>query len=192
MSSASGAARARSLRVAGAAAQRARLTVVPRTLSRPPQMPFAILTAVALIGGVVGLLMFNTNMAAASFRVNDLQQQLTSLQAREDRLNLSLDKLNDPRRLARRAKALGMVPLGSPSFLRLSDGRVLGDPTVASKPVRAKRAAGQAATDQPGGAPATPTSAPSPTERATTQPTAGPTSDGSATSTGTKKHKGSP
>ncbi len=141
VSSASGAARARSPRVAEAAAERARLTVVPRTLTRPPQLPFAVLTAVALIGGVVGLLMFNTNMAAASFRVNDLQQQLTALQAREDQLNLSLDKLNDPQRLARRARALGMVPLGSPAFLRLSDGQVLGDPAVASK--RHKPAAGR-------------------------------------------------
>jgi len=186
VSSAAGATRVRSLRVAEAAAERARLTVVPRTLSRPPQLPFAILTAVALIGGVVGLLMFNTNMAAASFRANDLQKQLTALQAREDRLNLSLDKLNDPQRLARRAKALGMVPLGSPAFLRLSDGRILGDPTVASKRHKAadKKATSPTATDPTTGQ----TSGPSPT----TQPTQSPTSDGTGSGTGTKKQKGNP
>jgi hypothetical protein len=190
VSSASGAARARSLRVAEAAAERARLTVVPRTLTRPPQLPFAILTAVALIGGVVGLLMFNTNMAAASFRVNDLQQQLTALQAREDQLNLSLDKLNDPQRLARRARALGMVPLGSPAFLRLSDGRVLGDPAVASK--RHKPAAGRTTSPPAAGPTSEPSTAPSAGPSPTTQPTAGPTSDGSGSGTGTKKQKGSP
>jgi len=180
MSGASAAARARSPRIADAAARRARLTVVPRTLTKPPQMPFAVLTAVALIGGVVGLLMFNTNMAAASFRVNGLEQQLATLQAREDRLNLTMDKLNDPQRLARQARKLGMVPLGSPAFLRLSDGKVLGDPTVAPDPTRGTPGSGQA---QP---------TPQPTTPPTPQTTATPAPDGSPSSTGTKKHKGSP
>jgi len=178
MSSGSGTARARSTRVAEAAAERARLTVVPRTLTRPPQIPFAVLTAVALIGGVVGLLMFNTNMAAASFRVNTLQQRVATLQAQEDRLNLALDRMRDPQRLARRAKALGMVPMPAPAFVRLNDGKVLGDPQVAR---RAKRP--QASASPTGGA----TSAPSASPTGTTQPSAAPTPTSTATGAGTTK-----
>ena len=184
MSSTSGAARARTSRVAEAAAQRARLTVVPRTLTRPPQLPFAVLTALALIGGVVGLLMFNTNMAAASFRVTALQQQLSSLQAREDRLNLALDRLRDPQRLARRAKAMGMVPLGAPSFIRLPDGQVLGDPHIAHRASKPQATTSSTASPSP-----SPSASPT---GSTTQPQPSPTSDGSGSTPGTKKAKTSP
>jgi hypothetical protein len=184
MSSTSGAARARTSRVAEAAAQRARLTVVPRTLTRPPQLPFAVLTALALIGGVVGLLMFNTNMAAASFRVTALQQQLSSLQAREDRLNLALDRLRDPQRLARRAKAMGMVPLGAPSFIRLPDGQVLGDPQIAHRASKPQATTSSTASPSP-----SPSASPT---GSTTQPQPSPTSDGSGSTPGTKKAKTSP
>ena len=36
-----------------------------------------------------------------------------------------------PQRLARQANKLGMVPSVNPAFLRMPDGRVLGDPVVA-------------------------------------------------------------
>ena len=182
MSSPSGAARTRSPRIAEAAVERARLAVVPRTLSRPPQIPFAVLMAVALIGGVVGLLMFNTNMAAASFHATALQQRLTGLQAREDKLNLELDRLRDPQRLARRAKAMGMVPLGAPSFVRLSNGQVLGHPQVAHR-LQPKSSASASAGPSTG-----PSAAPSPAASpSATQPTASPTSDGTTSTTGKKK-----
>ena len=46
---------------------RARLTVVPRRRVRAARMPFVTLVSLVLLGGVVGLLCFNTQMQQASF-----------------------------------------------------------------------------------------------------------------------------
>ena len=53
--------------IAGKAVTRARLTVVPRRRTQAPRIPFVTLVTVVLVGGVVGLLLFNTSMQQASF-----------------------------------------------------------------------------------------------------------------------------
>jgi hypothetical protein len=45
---------------------------------------------------------------------------------------LQLAHLRDPQVLAQRAKRLGMVVPPEPAFIRLSDGKVVGDPVVAT------------------------------------------------------------
>ena len=85
-----------------------------------------------LAAGVVGLLMFNTHMQQASFKATALQEQVNELTAEEQALDMELDGLRDPQRLAASAKELGMVPPPQPAFVRLSDGRVLGNPTPAT------------------------------------------------------------
>lgn len=124
-------ARNRVPRLAEAAVDRARLTVVARPAQRAPRMPFVSLVSLLLVSGVVGLLLFNTHMQQASFTATALQQRAAALEAREQALQLQLDKLRNPQRVAARAKQLGMVPAPSPAFLRLSDGEVLGNPVVA-------------------------------------------------------------
>jgi hypothetical protein len=123
-------------RFADAAVERARLTVVPprRSLGRSQaaRTPFAVLVLAILAAGVVGLLMFNTNMQQASFQATDLQGRVNVLTAKEQALDLELDELRDPQNLAVAAKALGMVAPSQPAFVRLSDGRVLGNPTPAT------------------------------------------------------------
>lgn len=133
MSTLAGTARVRATRVAESAVERARLAVVPKTIGRPPQVPFAVLIATALLGGVIGLLAFNTNMAAASFRATELEAREARLEARAQELEMRLDRLRDPQRLAAAARNLGMVPLGEPSFLRITDGRVIGNPGVSRR-----------------------------------------------------------
>jgi hypothetical protein len=94
-------------------------------------MPFVVLVSVVLLGGVVGLLLFNTSMQQASFAAAELEDQATTLDAREQTLQRELDALRDPQHVAERAHSLGMVPAGAPAFLRLSDGKVVGTPTPA-------------------------------------------------------------
>lgn len=129
-------ARTRVPRFAESAVERARLTVVPprRPLGRSQaaRTPFAVLVIAMLAAGVVGLLMFNTNMQQASFKATALQDRVNVLTAKEQSLALELDQLRDPQRLAVAAKALGMVAPSQPAFVRLSDGRVLGNPTAAT------------------------------------------------------------
>jgi len=118
--------RVRFTRLAESAVERARLTVVPRGRTTAPRTPFVILVAVVLLGGVVLLLMFNTSMQQASFRATRLEEKATLLNAKKQQLRMELDTLRDPQRVSEEAAHLGMVPMLTPAFLRLSDGTVLG------------------------------------------------------------------
>jgi len=122
---------ARNLRVpkfAEEAVERARLAVVPRQRrAAAPRVPFAILVGVVLLGGVAGLLLFNTHMQKNSFAATALQTRASELHAREQQLRMELDNLRDPQALAEWAKARGMRPPDSPAFLDLATGRIMGD-----------------------------------------------------------------
>lgn len=123
-------ARARFPRLQDAAAVRSRLALVPPVRSRARRTPFVVLVAVVLVGGVVGLLLFNTQMQQGSFETTALQQQAKALGAQQQSLEMELQQLRDPQQLAQRAARLGMVVPADPAFLRLSDGKVLGTPTA--------------------------------------------------------------
>ncbi len=125
-------ARSRVPRIAEAAVERARLSVVPRTARRAPRVPFVTLVSLLLVGGVAGLLLFNTSMQQASFTATAMEHRAQALDAKEQSLRMELDDLRDPQRVALRAKDMGMVPPSSPAFIRLSDGKVLGNPSAAT------------------------------------------------------------
>ena len=125
-------ARTRAPRLAEAAVERARLTLVPAGRSRAPRAPFAVLVFAILGAGVVGLLMFNTHMQQGSFYATRLQQRADVLTARQQSLDMQLERLRAPQRLARAGRALGMVAPGVPAFVKLADGSIVGAPTPAS------------------------------------------------------------
>jgi hypothetical protein len=132
MSSLISQARTRAPRFAEAAVERARLTLVPARSARAPRAPFAVLVFAILGAGVVGLLMFNTHMQQASFYATRLQNRADDLAARQQALAMELEGLREPQRLAEAGKALGMVAPGVPAFVNLSDGKVIGSPSVAT------------------------------------------------------------
>ena len=105
---------------------RARLTVVPRRRVRAPRMPFVALVSMVLLGGVVGLLMFNTSMQQAAFASTDLQQEADTLAARQQTLQMDLDRLRDPQRIAAAAVKLHMVQTPNAAFLDMRTGRIEG------------------------------------------------------------------
>jgi len=119
--------------LAGAALERARLTVVPRARTRTSPLPFVALVSFVLLAGVIGLLMFNTSMQQAAFTATTLEQQAATLNAREQTLRMELDVLRDPQRVALKAQRMGMVVPATPAFLRLADGKVLGTPAPATR-----------------------------------------------------------
>jgi cell division protein FtsB len=134
MSSTAPALRARVPRLAGAALERARLTVVPkRRRSRTSPVPFLVVVSMLAVGGVVGLLLFNTSMQQASFAATDLQRQADVLEARQQSLQMQLDNLRDPQSIALKAQRMGMVLPTSPAVLDLRTGKVLGDPAPATR-----------------------------------------------------------
>jgi hypothetical protein len=84
------------------------------------------------VGGIVGLLLFNTSMQQASFAATSLQRQADTLVARQQTLQMQLDELRDPQVVALKAQRMGMVLPESPAVLDLRTGRVLGDPVPAT------------------------------------------------------------
>jgi hypothetical protein len=123
--------RVRVQRIAEAAVERARLTVVPRVRARSPRVPFVTLVSLLLLGGVVGLLMFNTTMQQNAFAATALEQQAGDLTSREQTLQMELEVLRDPQVVAEKARHLGMVDGGPPAFLA-ADGSVKGVPMPAT------------------------------------------------------------
>ncbi len=125
--------RSRLPRIAEVAVERARLTVVPRQRQRAGRVPFIALVSVVLLGGVIGLLLFNTSMQQASFTSTTLEERATALAARQQGLEMDLDRLRDPQRIAQAAQRLGMVQACSPAFLELRSGKVKGTPCAATR-----------------------------------------------------------
>lgn len=115
-----------------AAAERARLSVVPNSASRPPRVPFVVLVSVVALAGVIGLLMFNTSLQQGSFTEASLEERASATADREETLRMELDDLRDPQRVATEAKKMGMVIPAAPVFLAL-DGSVVGQPTPATR-----------------------------------------------------------
>ena len=134
MSSTAPALRARVPRLAGAALERARLTVVPKRRRRQSSsVPFLVVVSMLAVGGIVGLLLFNTSMQQASFAATDLQNEADTLTARQQTLQMELDRLRDPQVIAQKAQRMGMVLPSSPAVLDLRTGKVLGDPAPATR-----------------------------------------------------------
>jgi cell division protein FtsL len=119
-------------RIAQEAVERARLSVVPRTRTRAPKVPFVTLVSLVLVGGIVGLLLFNTSMQQASFAATALEEEATNLAAREQTLQMELDELRNPQRVATQAQQMGMVVPAAPTFLTLGGGAVEGVKTPAT------------------------------------------------------------
>jgi hypothetical protein len=127
--------RSRIPRIASDAVERARLTVVPRRRTKAKRMPFIALVSMVLLGGIVGLLLFNTSMQQASFMAANLEDQATTLAARQQGLQMELDQLRDPQRIAGQAQKLGMVQACTPAFLELGTGKVTGQPCAGTAAV---------------------------------------------------------
>lgn len=123
---------------AAAAVERARLSLVMPRRSAAPRAPFAVLVFLILGAGVVGLLMFNTQMQQASIYATELQDKADRLQARSQALNDEVDDLRDPQHLGVVAAALGMVNPPNPAFVNLMDGRIDGAPVPAAAEDRTK------------------------------------------------------
>ncbi|HVE75076.1 MAG TPA: hypothetical protein VNA30_08355 [Mycobacteriales bacterium] len=128
------------------APRRARLALVPaaRTARPPsPRLPFVVVLVTLLSGGLLGLLLLNTVVGQNAFRLHVLAKEGRALAEQEQTLRRDVEAKQAPAALAAKAAALGMVDGGPPAFLRLSDGRVLGQATAPVQPKVAKPAAAQ-------------------------------------------------
>jgi hypothetical protein len=105
---------------------RARLSIAPRRRVRAPKVPFVTLVSAILVGGVVGLLCFNTQMQQASFTASTLEERADNLGARQQTLEKDLEGLRNPNRVAAAAQRAGLVIPVSPAQISLATGKVTG------------------------------------------------------------------
>lgn len=119
-------------RIAESAVERARLAVVPRTRTRAPRFPFLFLVSVMLVAGVVGLLLFNTQMQKAAFGGRQMEAERAALTVRNQELSQELQELRSYQTIAEKAQALGMVVPASVPFLDVTTGTVNGEVTTAT------------------------------------------------------------
>lgn len=94
-----------------------------------------MLVLVILVLGLGLLLLLNTLLAQGSFTLHSLDAKVAKLADREQALQERTAELAAPQRLARSAAAIGMVPAANPAFLRVQDGKILGEPMPAAAPV---------------------------------------------------------
>ena len=97
-----------------------------------PRTPFLALVAGLVIVGVLGVLVLNTKINENSFRLNDLRATQAALDLQEEQLAQNLAELESPGNLRAAANRLGLVPAGTPAYISLPDGRVVGVPQPAS------------------------------------------------------------
>lgn len=107
---------------------------------RARRAPFVVVVLAVLAAGLVGLILLSTAMQAQSFRIAELQKEATLLEARRQQLAAEVDRAQSPSGLAERALAEGMVPNANPVFLRLSDGKVIGEAVPAEPDTNVRRA----------------------------------------------------
>lgn len=89
--------------------------------------------------GVIGLsllvvLFINAALSAGAFRQHALEIDVTLVSESEEALAQAVQVDEAPMTIEKRARALGMVPAGSPVFLDLGKGKVLGEPVPAPSP----------------------------------------------------------
>ncbi|HYN57867.1 MAG TPA: hypothetical protein VES03_11785 [Motilibacterales bacterium] len=105
-------------------------------ISRPRSPRHRILLActAALAAGFFAVLLLNTVISQGAFRQHELEIELILLAEKEEALARAVQQAEAPREVEKAARKLGMVPAASPVFLRLSDGKVLGEPVPAPEP----------------------------------------------------------
>jgi hypothetical protein len=101
----------------------------PKTVAGVPRTPFVLFVLGLLGGGLVCLLIINTTLETAQFRINNLQQQNTSLSQQEQQLQQEIATDRAPATIEQRAYHLGMRPDQRNEFLDLRTGRIYRQPS---------------------------------------------------------------
>jgi len=89
-----------------------------------PRVPFVLLVLGLLGGSLVCLLVINTTLGAASFRISQLQKKSASLSTQEQNLRQQVAAEQAPAAIAQRAYALGMRGQSSTTILDLRSGQI--------------------------------------------------------------------
>ena len=91
----------------------------------------AVFLFVIVISIISSQILMSVATASGAYEIANLKTHLNDVSREAESLKQRNDALYSPQFLAMKAEELGMVANNSPSFLRLSDGAVLGYPVAA-------------------------------------------------------------
>jgi hypothetical protein len=97
-----------------------------------PRASFVIVMAVVVIVAVLGVLVLNTRINENSFALDNLRSQQSALDLQEQQLSQQLTQLESTGNLSALAAQLGLVPAGTPAYITLPNGKVVGVPQPAN------------------------------------------------------------
>lgn len=101
-----------------------------------PRMNNAVFTLLVMGIGAFSLLsslVINVALTQGAFQEAALTREVRTIEAQQQSAQQTLAMLGSPGTLESRARAMGMVPVAAPVFLRLSDGKVLGKAEAAER-----------------------------------------------------------
>lgn len=114
-------------RGAASVGQRPRLAVVARPAPQRSVLPFVALCSLIAVAALASVLFLNIRMSDTSYEITRLQTEAQALREQTQTLQEQEDRFSTPQELQRRALELGMVPTGSPVYIDLATGEVIGD-----------------------------------------------------------------
>jgi hypothetical protein len=107
------------------------LRPVARGRRRRPRVAYAIVALAGALAIAAAQMSLSIATTESSYRVGELTSQQRELTWQKQELSDKLAGLSSPQYLAANAASLGMVINESPTYLRLSDGAVLGSKKAA-------------------------------------------------------------
>lgn len=116
-----------------------RLRIVAPPKGKATGMPFVVLVIVLFAAGLIGLIFLSTVLQSQAFTIAELHREARALETSQSAIVHDLARQQSPSSVAAAALALGMVPNTNPVFLRLSDGKVIGEPLPAKPKTNVKR-----------------------------------------------------
>ena len=110
-----------------------------RRRRRRPRLAYGLLAVAGAIAIVAAQMLFSVLSTQSSFELSALTQQQKEVSWQKQILDDRIAGLSSPQYVAANAAALGMVINESPSYLRLSDGAIVGpqQPSAATSSVDA-------------------------------------------------------
>ena len=107
---------------------------VPATTARRarPKLAYAVAAVSGVLVMVVAQLLLSVGLSQGAYEISSLQRQETTLGWQKQAVSDDLLEVSSPQYIAANAQALGMVINGTPAYLRLSDGAVVGVPAAAT------------------------------------------------------------
>lgn len=107
---------------------------VPATAARRarPKLAYAVAAVSGVLVMVIVQLLLSVGLSQGAYEIAALQRQETTLGWQVQSASDELLQVSSPQFIAANAQALGMVINGTPAYLRLSDGAVVGVPAAAT------------------------------------------------------------